>query len=157
MTSVYFLLSPLSYNLCVNLFLIAYTTMQRKDVPSHGNPRTCTIFIRAWVLNLGSLDFSRNKNNQCSSGAYVITCIYRGTRVKINTRKMLHGMRRLWADLFYVRGHQLRTQRPPIEPMADDAITILANCSSFGGTVPLFEAKKRMILSCVPVFAAIFV
>ena len=34
---------------------------------------------------------------------------------------------------------------------------ILANCSSFGGTVPLFEAKKRMILSCVPVFAAIFV
>ena len=35
--------------------------------------------------------------------------------------------------------------------------SILANCSFFGGTVPLFEAKKRMILSCVPVFAAIFV
>ena len=32
---------------------------------------------------------------------------------------------------------------------------ILANCPSFGGTVPYFEAKKRVILPCVPLFAKI--
>ena len=35
------------------------------------------------------------------------------------------------------------------------AISTLANCPSFGGTVPHFEAKKRVILPCVPLFAKI--
>ena len=66
-----------------------------------GDPRTCIIFIPAWGLNWGSLDFSCNQNNCGSSGAY-ITCICCSLNMKINMRKMLHRTPRSWTHLSYL-------------------------------------------------------
>ena len=91
-----------------------------------GDPTTCTILILAWGSNWGSLGFSRNQNNHCSSGAYA-TCIYCGLSVKINSHKILHDAQRSWTHLlcvcFCACGQQ-NPKTPNLSPNADDAITL---------------------------------
>ena len=48
-------------------------------------------FATGMGLHLGYSGFSHDQNNRDSSGAY-FTCIYFGLNVKINMRRMLHGM-----------------------------------------------------------------
>ena len=74
----------------------------------------------------GSLGFSCNQNNRGLSGAYV-ACIYCGLSVKVNTRKMPHGMQKLWTYLlclFFACVVSKNPKTPNSSPMTDDDIAL---------------------------------
>ena len=98
-----------------NIFVM-YSLIYKRD------PRTCAIFIPAWGSNWGSSGLSRYQNNHGLSDAYA-TSIYYGLSVKINTRKMLHGMQRLWTRLFLHLWSANPEDPPNLSPTADNSIT----------------------------------
>ena len=87
-----------------------------------GDPRPCAIYIMTWGSNWGSSDFSRNQNNQGSTGAYVtsIYCVWawRWPCVKWRTTCKDHG-RILFLGVWLAKN----PKTPNLSPMVDDAIT----------------------------------
>ena len=86
-------------------------------VDIHGRSQNLRHFYPGIGAQIGGFEFSHNLNDHCSSGAG-ITCVCCGQRVKIkiNMRKMPHGVRRLWTHFvlrLFLRVWSAKTWRPP--------------------------------------------